>query len=157
MTQVVEFPQRQHHEFRKLVFKSVFDAARMQQIEIENFISAIYHDGVNPPLFATSRSLNKIYSRFKDLIEMTINDDPEADKLSEHNKAYLCFRVYLHNICMTRQTMPESDTEQYLQDALKEYFQAGDKVLSSQEEMKILRYVKRSRQRATRQPAGTVL
>ncbi|MGA1742386.1 MAG: hypothetical protein ACO4AC_09555 [Pseudohongiellaceae bacterium] len=42
MTQVVEFPQRQHQEFRRLVFKAVFDAARVQQMDIENYISAIY-------------------------------------------------------------------------------------------------------------------
>ncbi|MGA1742385.1 MAG: hypothetical protein ACO4AC_09550 [Pseudohongiellaceae bacterium] len=58
---------------------------------------------------------------------------------------------------MTRQTLPESESEQYLQDALKEYFQAGAKVLSIQEEVKILRYLKRLRQQASSQPPGTVL
>jgi len=68
MTQVVEFPQRQHQEFRRLVFKAVFDAARVQQMDIENYISAIYQDGENPPLFASTHSLNRVYLRFKDLI-----------------------------------------------------------------------------------------
>jgi len=157
MTQVVEFPQRQHQEFRRLVFKAVFDAARVQQMDIENYISAIYQDGENPPLFASTHSLNRVYLRFKDLIETTVSSDPEGDRLSGHNSAYLCFRVYLHNICMTRQTLPESESEQYLQDALKEYFQAGAKVLSIQEEVKILRYLKRLRQQASSQPPGTVL
>ncbi len=152
MKKFVEFPQRQHQEFRKLVFKSVFDAARMNSVDIESYISSVYHAGENPELFSSSHSLLEIYVRFKDLIESTVSTEPNVDKLSDGNKAYLCFRVYLHNICMERQTMPESDTELYLQDALKEYFYAGAKVLSLQEELKILRYLKRLRKQALVQP-----
>ena len=48
--------------------------------------------------------------------------------------------------------MPESDTEIYLLDALKEYFQADAKVLSIREELKIMRYVRRLRNQSMVQP-----
>jgi hypothetical protein len=152
MKKFIDFPQRQHQEFRKLVFKSVLDAARKNSVDIESYISSIYHAGENPDLFSSAHSLLEIYLRFKDLIESTVSTDPDVDKLSDANKTYLCFRVYLHNICMERPKMPESDTELYLQDALKEYFYAGAKVLSLREELKILRYLKRLRKQALLQP-----
>ena len=152
MVQLIEFPQRQHQEFRRLVFKSVFDTAKMQGIDTEAYISSIYFAGEIPRLFSSTQILNKIYCRFKDLIEASVSSDPEAGELSDCNKTYLCFRVYLHNICTARQTMPNSDTEIYLLDALKEYFQADAKVLSVREELNILRYVRRLRNQAMVQP-----
>ncbi len=152
MKKLVEFPQRQHQEFRKVVFKSVYDAADSHGIDIEAYISAVYNAGEDPDLFSSSASLLEIYRQYKDLIESTVSSDPDVDTLSEVDKAYLCFRVYLHSICMGRQRMPESDTELYLQDALKEFFQAGAKVLSLQEQLKILRYLKRLRQQAIALP-----
>ncbi|PCJ39665.1 MAG: hypothetical protein COA71_13570 [SAR86 cluster bacterium] len=152
MTQLIEFPQCQHQEFRRLVFKSVFDAANAKGIDVEAYISSIYYAGENPQIFSSTPCMQKVYCRFKDLIDSTVSADLDVNNLSDCNKAYLCFRVYLHNMCMERQTMPESAIEQYLQDALKEYFQAGTKVLSTRAEMKILRYLKRLRQQARTQP-----
>ncbi len=152
MKKLIEFPQRQHQQFRKLVFKSVCDAAHKNKVDIESYISTVYTAGVNPELFSSTHSMLDIYFRFKNLIETTVSSDRDAIGLSNANKTYLCFRVYLHSICMERQAMPESDTELYLQDALKEYFQAGEKILSFQEELKILRYLKRLRQLALAQP-----
>jgi hypothetical protein len=151
MREFIEFPQRQHQEFKRSVFKSVFDAAHIKGVNIEAYISAVFCAGENPELFSSLPSMQKLYLRFKDLIDSTVSSDPDVNNLSDYNKAYLCFRVYLHNMCMERQTMPESDTEQYLQDALKEYFRAGAKVLSSIGELKIMRYLKRHRLQALSQ------
>ncbi|MDG2091073.1 MAG: hypothetical protein P8J61_08240 [Gammaproteobacteria bacterium] len=154
MVELVEFPQRQHQEFRKLVFKSVFDAAQFQEIDLEAYISSIYYASENPPIFSSQKTMIKIYLRFRDLVETTVSSDPDVKTLSDYNKVYLCVRVYLHNICMERQSMPDSDTELYLQDALKEYFQAGAKIFSLREESKILSYIKRMRKRALTQPGA---
>jgi hypothetical protein len=152
MNKLVDFPQRQHLEFRKLVFRSVYNTAKRKGIDIESYISSVYTAGENPELFSSPNSLLELYFRFHDLIDSTVSSDPDVNKLSNTDKTYLCFRVYLHNICMGRQSMPESDTELYLRDALKEYFQSAAKVLSFREELKILRYLKRIRQEALSQP-----
>lgn len=152
MPQLVEFPQRQHQEFRRLVFKSVSDTAQLQGIDLEEYISSIYFSGETPHVFSSKQSLNSIYSRFKDLIESAVKLDPDVAKLSDCNKAYLCFRVYLHNLSTQRRAIPKSDAELYLQDALKEYFQVETKVLTLDEELKILRYIKRLRKQARIQP-----
>lgn len=152
MVQLVEFPQRQHQEFRRLVFKSVSDTAQIKGIDIEEYISSIYFSAETPHLFTSRQSLEGIYCRFKDLIETAVSSDPDVADLSDCNKTYLCFRVYLHNLCTQRRGIPKSDAELYLQDALKEYFQAESKVLAVEEELIILRYIKGSRNQAKLQP-----
>lgn len=148
MTQLIEFPLRLHQEFRNLVFKSVLESARKQGISLEDYFTAIYYSGENPQLFASASNLYRLYGRYRSLIELAVSSDSEAAKLSESNKAYLCYRIYVHSLCMERRSMPESDTELYLQDALQEYFSTASKVLSTQDKFKILRYLKRARQRA---------
>jgi hypothetical protein len=152
MVELIEFPQRQHQEFRKLVFKVVYEAAQLQELDVETYISFIYFSGENPPLFSSAKNLERIYCRFKDLVESSISSDPDADKLSDTDKTYLCFRIYLHSLCMSRKKLPESDSEQYLQDALKEYFQSAEKIFSSKEENKILRYINHLRRQAMKRP-----
>lgn len=153
MVQLIEFPQRQHQEFRRLVFKSVSDAAQIHGIDIEEYISSIYFSGETPHIFSSRPHLNDIYSRFKDLIESTVKSDPDVADLSDPNKVYLCFRVYLHNICTQRQVIPKSEAELYLKDALKEYFLMETKVLRTNDELKILRYINRLRSLARLQPS----
>ena len=55
MVELVELPQRQHQKFRKLVFKSVFDAAQFQEIDLEAYISSIYYAGENPHIFSSQK------------------------------------------------------------------------------------------------------
>tara|TARA_R110000772_G_scaffold46507_2_gene106133 strand:- start:631 stop:1092 length:462 start_codon:yes stop_codon:yes gene_type:complete len=152
MTQFIEFPQRQHQEFRNLVFKSVLEAARRQVLSLEDYFAAIYYSGENPQLFASAASLQSLYQRFQSLIELAVSTDPEALKLTEANKAYLCYRIYVHSLCMQRQNMSESDAELYLQDALQEYFNTATKVFSDSDRLKILGYLKRMRQHAPELP-----
>lgn len=153
MNQLIEFPQRQHIEFRRLVFRSVLEAARTEGIGPEEYISRIYTAGENPELFATQTGLNSVYRRFRVLIENSLLEDRESDGLPDTNKAYLCFRIYLHNTCCEHQRIPESEAELYLLDALQEYFSANNRILSANMELRILRYLKGLRRAAAFLPA----
>lgn len=140
-------------EFRRLVFRVVLEAARGQNISPEEYINRIYTAGESPGLFDTQTGLESVYRRFQDLIENVLSEDRESAGLSAGNKAYLCFRIYLHNTCCERQHMPGSDAELYLLDALQEFYLASDRILSTREELRILRYLKDLRRKAAIFPA----
>lgn len=148
MTQLIEFPQRQHQEFKRLVFKTVLLAARKQGISLEDYIVAIYYSAERPSLFASAKGLQDIYRQYKSLIELALSSDPQASLLSDCNKAYLCFRIYLHGICMDRQCMSSADTEQYVLDALQEFFNTAGRVLSDRDKLRILSHLKHTRNQA---------
>lgn len=140
-------------EFRRLVFRTVLEAARDQNISPEEYINRIYTAGENPGLFDTQAGLESVYRRFRALIENALSEDQESAGLSTGNKAYLCFRLYLHNTCCERQHMPGSDAELYLLDALQAFYSASGRILSAREELRILRYLKGLRRKAGLFPA----
>lgn len=152
MSQLLAFPQRQHQEFRRLVFRAVLDAARKCSVSVEEYITGIYHAGENPPLFSSVDNRRVIYRRFRNLIEQAVCAEKDAESLSVCEKVYLCFRIYLHSLCMERKSLPGSEAEIYLSDALKEYFESADRLLCAQDEIRILRYLKRLRLQARALP-----
>ncbi len=152
MTAAVEYQQHQHQEFKRLVFKEVYEAALNQGMELNAYIASVYFDGSNPLLFVSRSGMQNLYERFGSLIESTISSDHVGDIMSTLDTVYLCFRVYLHLLCMERKRMPESGSELFLQDAVKDYFQAAAKVLIPKDERRIMRYLKRQRQQALNFP-----
>ncbi len=152
MNKVINFPQCQHQQFRRLVFKSVLAAARDQDLRTEDYIARIYYAGENPGLFSSRSSLDSIYRRFRELIEDALRQDTEATGLSKASKAYLCFRIYLHSLCKERRQLPDDEAELYLQDALQEYFQAGKRRLSGEDESRIMHFLRTARRSAQPMP-----
>ncbi len=152
MSELIQFPQRLHIEFRRFVFKTVVEAAHSLGISTEHYIGRIYYAGENPAPFAGTEGLHSVYRPFAVLIDSALSNDKNSEALSDANRAYLCFRLYLHGICMERHQLPESEAELYLLDALLEYFSGKNRILSKNDELRILRYLKRSRNNAERLP-----
>lgn len=138
MNKIVEFPQRQHEEFSRLVLRAVENAALARKQRIEEYIQQIYFRDENPKEFKGKDLLEKLYKKYQSLIDNAVKTVDEASLMSNSNKAYLCFRIYLHGMTIERKVMSVADSKESLIKALREFFFARGKILSIKDEMNLV-------------------
>lgn len=64
-------------------------------------------------------------------------------------KAYLCYRIYRHAMTLKPKVLSAADAKKYLIDALREYFYSHGRILSLQDEIKIIKWINSVTQGAT--------
>lgn len=149
MSQVVPFPQRMHEEFGQLVLHAVEKAARDANLLMDDYVTGVYNEGLDPVEFSDEKSLQHIYRRFSTLIEDAIQSVKGKPLHSEASKTYLCYRMYLHSMTEEKDTMQEEDAITYLSNALREYFYSKGKMLEEEDEKALLMLIERAAYQAS--------
>ena len=138
MGSVVAFPNRLHEQFSYCVFHAVESAAQHSGLYVEEYIDNIYYDDCNPSEFSNKKNLQTIYLRFHRLIEEAIQTIPGNKPIDKADRAYLCFRIYLHAMTQERDSLDEAEASYFLAHALREYYASKGRRLTCMEESRIL-------------------
>ncbi len=146
MPSLIEFPQRQHQEFRNFGYKTIAESSKIQKLSIEDYIGAIYYSGEKPELLSIKSEMLETYKRFQNLIDSTVDLIPNSKYLEPTDKVYICFRIYLQMICTDNKLFADLDFESYpegyLESALNAFFSEKQKVLRTDKKQEIIKYLK---------------
>ena len=127
-------------KFSRYLSDQIDAIAELRSISVRDLILELY-SGINePPCFADDRELLELYGKHKAHIEKTINHARHSLQLSESDKSYFCYRLYLHALCMNEFRHSYSASRRELQFALRKFWASRGQMLTQDCEQALIKF-----------------